>query len=473
MRKFGYFLRGRLFPCALLFALIAGGTVALAILLPRLLAPVAVLERAFSLAVGLYVAAGRDLAERKISKLVLLFLPWMGAILCLFFRTEDAELAKISDNRGHGTLLSRLSCLSRSAGGAVMSGAERVEYFPVGSEMEARFLKDLSAAKERVFLEAYIIARGEFWENILAVLTKKAAEGLDVRVIFDGFGCSVTLPKDYPSELARAGIRSAVFRPPKVGRGFSRRDHRKLFLIDGVAYTGGLNLADEYVGKKIRFGHWKDTAVRIEGGVAPFYERFLRTWYALCPRDSVLAPIESKQGGVPFLPLFDGTDGGIRLFARALFLLIAGAGERCYLFTPYLSLPRELLSALKYAALAGVDVKLMIPHIPDKKAVFFLTRTYADELVRCGVDVREYTPGFLHAKEIVADGKYTLVSSCNLDFRSLYLQAECGALVESEPLAREAERDFLACWQQGAPCKRRRAFVRALGRLCMLFAPLT
>ncbi len=460
MRKVKYFLRGRLFPCALLFALIVTGGVLLALWLPRLLAPVAVLERVLSFAVALYVVQSREIPAAKIAKLVLLFLPWTGAILCLVFRPSN------EDDRGHGTR----GC-ARGACGGQTSAARKTEYFPVGRAMYERLLSDLKGAEKHIFLEYYIIARGKFWGDVLDVLEERAAAGVDVRIIYDGFGCACTLPEGYPKELAGRGIRAAVYKPPRVGRGFSRRDHSKLAVIDDVAYVGGINIADEYIGEKLRFGHWKDSAIRIEGGISAFSERFLRTWYALRPSDGIPELPKSAQGDIPFSPLFDGD--GARDIPRLFLLLFARARERLYLFTPYLSLPRTLLDALAAAAGAGADVRIMIPHIPDKRAVFFLTRAYARLLLEKGVGVREYTPGFLHAKSAAVDGEYALVSSYNLDFRSLYVQAECGALVKDPALAEALERDFLAAWEQGTDVKKANAFVRAAGRIAMLFAPLT
>ena len=456
MRKFKYFLRGRLLPCALLFALIVVGWVLLALWLPRLLAPVAILERIFSLAVALYVVQSEELPEVKRSKLVLLFVPWTGAILCLVFRTP--KTAFLRANRGHAPLLSRHT-------------AKSVEYFSVGREMYERLLCDLKEAKHHIFLEYYIIARGKFWGDISELLVERAASGVDVRVIYDAFGCGCTLPDGYERELSSKGIRAAVYKPLRVGKGFSRRDHRKLAVIDCVAYLGGVNLSDEYIGETVRLGHWKDTAIRIEGGVEAFSEQFLRTWYALRPSDGFPKVPASEGGDLPFYPLFDGD--AARDFPHVLLLLIARAEERLYLFTPYLSLPDALIEALAAAAEAGTDVRIMIPHIPDKKSVFFLTRAYARLLAGRGIAVREYTPGFLHAKSAVADGKIAAVSSYNLDFRSFYVQAECGALVEDERLAAEIERDFLSAWEQGAPVKKTNAFLRLLGRIAMLFAPLT
>ena len=296
-----------------------------------------------------------------------------------------------------------------------------------------------------------------------------------MRVIFDDFGCGFSLPRRFAAELEARGIRAAVFRRVRFGRGFFERDHRKIAVIDGVAYTGGINLADEYIGKRIRFGHWKDTAVRMEGAGDAFCELFLRTWYALRPSErpkTAPPPPRGETRGIPYLALSD-TTAGTRLGAQLFPLLFDGAERSVHLFTPYLSLPAPLLSVLTCAARRGVDVRVMIPHIPDKKSAFFLTRAYARELGRRGVRVREYAAGFLHAKSAVIDGKIGFVGSYNLDFRSLFVQAECGALFEDGETASALERDFSSCWEQGLEVKKTNVFVRFLGRVCMIFAPLT
>lgn len=473
MRRIHYFLRGRLFPCAMLAALAVIGCIALAVWLPELLAPVALLERAFSFAVAIAVIASRELPERKIAKLVLLFVPWLGAALALFFLTAaPPPVAGTPPDKEN--LFSRVASLTKSATKVASAPFKSVKYCAVGEEMGRLLIADLKSAKVRIWLEYYILAQGAFLGDILALLQKKVADGVDIRLIFDDFGCSFTLPRTFAKTMNARGIKTAVFRRLRFGKGFSERDHRKIAVIDDICYTGGINLADEYIGKLIRFGHWKDSAVRIEGA-APFAELFLRTWCDLThekrpeiPELSTPSPHESS-----FYTAVSDTTAGTREGVQLFSLLFANAAKTLYLFTPYLSLPSSLLDILRCAAAAGTDVRVMIPHIPDKKAVFFVTRAYARELMRMGVKVREYTAGFLHAKSVVADGRYVFVGSYNLDFRSLFVQAECGAFFDHPPLAQTVERDFLTCWEQGTEIKRANAFVRFLGRACMLFAPLT
>ncbi len=444
------YLRGRL---AFLLALagVVSATVWLAIYLPRLLAPVAILERAFSLAAAGAVFVSDDFEENKLSKFCLLLLPWLGAAILLLPRGRKSAALPLRKSR-----------------------ARSVRYFSTGREMYESLLRDLSRAKERIYLEYYIIASGVFWNDVYAAIKERAACGVDVRLIYDDFGCLFTRRRAFVREAEAQGVKTARFRPLRVGKNAGKRDHRKIAVVDGAVYTGGINLADEYIGETIRFGHWKDTAVRAEGDVSDdFAELFLRTYCAI--RRDTMPALPRKHADMPpshcnCVAVSDGANGEERTGAVLLPFLVSRAREKIYLFTPYLAPDAALVSALAFAAKRGADVRLMIPHIPDKKWVFFLTRSYADSLASAGVQVREYGAGFLHAKCALFD-RTAFVSSYNLDFRSLYLQAECG-LVFGGGAAEDVERDFLSTWEQGVPLKTPSRAGRALGRLCRVFAPL-
>ncbi len=472
MRKPSLFFRGPLFP----FVLAAAGLfllgVYLSVRLPFLLKPIAAAERLFALFAVLTVAADGSPAEYKLPKAVLvLLLPWVGATLCFVFLFRGGESdfeATMSE-----PLPADFSSLPPSGGAFVRRGdvLKTAEYFPVGREMYLRLLGDLKGAKRSVWLEFYIIAEGVFFGDVLGILTEKAARGVDVRLIYDGFGCALTLPPSFEKDMRRRGIRTRCFRPLRpFARKAGRRDHRKIVVIDGeIGYTGGINLADEYIGEKIRFGHWKDSAIRVTGGAASSLARlFCRSWNA--EGDDPLSPPPPSGGNIPCAVISD-TDGGPRAGRQALLRLIAGAKRRLYLNTPYLAPDTAVFSALAGAALGGVDVRLMIPHIPDKKFPFLLTRSYARELERCGVQVMEYTDGFLHAKSVVADG-VAFVSSYNLDFRSLYLQSECGVAVKSPTLADKLAADFLAAWAGGTPLPAAGRAKEFFCRILRLTAPL-
>lgn len=451
-------LAGRLAPVALVLLPLLAAGVFLAVKLPAALAPIAAGERLLSFCAALFLLC-RAPSESRPYRLMLLLLPWLGAVLCFFLRGEEqappASCAPFED----GTLnaLSSLAC-----GGGLHAGyASSAEYLSSGKEMLSRLIPDLSAAQREILLDFYIVARGRFFDTVLQILEEKAKSGVQVKLIFDDFG-SAHLPRKFARTLRAKGIKAEVFRPlsPRALFRIDRRDHRKLVLIDGrIAYTGGINLSDEYLGEKIRFGHWKDCAVRLTGTV--------------CAQFSALYGGKTQNGaktGVPCVPFADGTDGR-RTGEELLFRLILAATCSLELCTPYLVPTERMLYALRCASRAGVRVRLMIPHIPDKRAVFLLTRHYARELERAGAEVREYTPGFLHAKCVLADGKYAAVGSYNLDRRSLLTQAECGVLVSGGEAAERLARDFEEIWAEGSPVQREKRGEKLLRILLMPFAP--
>ena len=445
MRKVRNFFTGRLFPTLLLLLLFAAAFAFFALRLPVALAPFAAAERLFSFGVGVWVANEDNLSENKTAKLLLLLLlPYTGAVLCLCMkkrRTGDAALP-------------------------IETTADSAEYFSEGADAFVRLLDDLKGSQTSIYLEFYIIAQGVLWQSVLAVLKEKAKAGVDVRVIYDDFGCALTMPRRYPKTLEKAGIRCRVFRPVRLSRRASLRDHRKIAVIDGyVAYTGGINLADEYAGKQIRFGHWKDAAVRVTGSAAKAFEGlFLQTFGS--------AAAQGAEGGkIPCTVFADRADESPRTGIGTVVSLVRGAKQRLWLFTPYLSPDGELLYALKAAARDGADVRIAVPHLPDKKSVFLLTRHYARKLEEFGVRVREYEAGFLHAKNIVSDGD-AAVSSYNLDFRSMRLQAECGVVVHDKTFADAVAADFEAVWDLSVPTPPATRRERFLVSFLKLFAPL-
>lgn len=472
MKTFRNFFRGKLFPCALIAALWIAGLVLLSLYLPRLLAPLAALERVVSLLTGISVVLSRDAPENKLSKLVLLLLlPWTGAVLCILWRKKYTALPPRppeSENGGLG-LFERAAALSSRFTGYGVVNAGEVRYFPTGKEAFRALLEDILAAKSFIWLEYYIVARGNLFNRLFFALSQKAEEGLDVRLLYDGFGCSLTLSKKDIRQLNAAGIKTQTARPltPAL-RTANRRNHRKIAVVDGeIAYTGGVNLADEYTGEKIRFGNWKDTAVRVTGKPAAVFTAILeKTIGAEAP------PYTAAEGKIPCAAIADeAVAHPLRAGAAAISALVSGAEKNAYLFTPYLAPDNTLMRELKRAAAAGVDVRVVIPHIPDKRIPFLLTRRFARELDEAGVRVMEYTDGFLHAKSVTADGKYALVSSYNLDFRSLSLQAECGLLVNDDGFAEEVERDFLQAWETGTPVPRERFFEKLVRMIAELFVP--
>ena len=323
-------------------------------------------------------------------------------------------------------------------------------YFSSGEEMFPHLLDDLRRAEKFIFLETFIIRPGKMWDAVEAILREKAAAGVDVRVIYDDMGCLTTVPSGFVIRLEQAHIRCIPFNPvvPLVSLVMNHRDHRKIVVIDGnVAYNGGTNFADEYINAEERFGYWKDAAIRLEGAaVWNFTVMFLNFWNAFRPMEEDYSPfrptVRAAADGV-VQPYADSPLDEERL-AESVYRDIIDQAERyVYIFTPYLAIGEDLLNSLKLAAKRGVDVRLVLPGIPDKKMVFRLSRSYYLPLLRAGVKVYEFTPGFVHSKCYVSDDRCAVVGSINMDYRSLYLHFECGTLLLGSSQVAAVRKDML------------------------------
>lgn len=300
-------------------------------------------------------------------------------------------------------------------------------------------------------MEFFIIEPGHMWDSILEILRQKAAQGVDVRVMYDDVGCIYTLPRNYDKTLRSMGIQAVRFNRflPMLNTYFNYRDHRKMCIIDGnVGYTGGINLADEYINEKERFGHWKDTGVKLVGsGVANMTALFLQLWD--------FSVREQTENLVDYLPTITApSDGYVQAFAdsplddynvsETVFMnIITGATKSVYITSPYLTLDNEMITALCTAAQSGVDVRIVTPGIPDKKYVYLVTQSYYAQLIAAGVRIYEYTPGFIHSKMIVADNDIAVVGTINMDFRSFYLHFECGTVFYRGSIVDKVRQDIL------------------------------
>ena len=336
------------------------------------------------------------------------------------------------------------------------------KYFRVGEEMFDSMCEELRHAQKFIFLEYFIIEEGIMWDTILDILREKAAAGLDVRVLYDDVGSICTLPKDYDRYLMSLGIHAVRFNRfiPTLNTYLNYRNHRKMMIIDGnVGYMGGINLADEYINAEQRFGYWKDAAIRLEGAaVWNFTVMFLNAWNAFRPQETdytAFAPtrLPAVQDGV-VQPYADSPLDEEPLAETVYLDILSQAQRYVYIYTPYLAVGEEMLDALKNAAKRGVDVRLILPGIPDKKLVFRLSRSYYLPLLRAGVRIYEFTPGFLHAKCYVSDDRVAVVGSINMDYRSLFLHFECGTLLfhnsQIAALRKDVERTLPQCREDPA-----------------------
>ena len=341
--------------------------------------------------------------------------------------------------------------LTRYAGYPVYREAD-TQYYCCGEEMYPQFLEDLKTAKSYIFLEYFIAEPGKMLDAIVEILAQKAKEGVDVRFMYDGIGCIQTLPNKYYRYLQEKGIKCACFQPfrPLMSIIQNNRDHRKITVIDGVTgYVSGLNLADEYVDRKERFGYWKDNALRLRGEATwSLTVFFLTMWDHQNPhsdfrlfRPRQLPPLETTGGIV--IPYADTPNADDTIGADLYLQMISKAKRYLYITTPYLAIDETITSALCIAARTGVDVRIMTPHIPDKKGVFAVTQSNYPVLLEAGARIFEFTPGFVHTKTMVADDLYASVGSCNLDYRSFYLQFENGVWLCGDPAVLSVRDDFL------------------------------
>ena len=405
--------------------------------------------------------------------MVILVMPIFGALLYVYTRSDlghrtlkalHAQLtAKNHDRLAQDeSAMQRLSAQNpdatalahymRRSGCFPVYGHTSVTYFSLGEDKWAAMLRELETAERFIFLEYFIVDEGLMWGKVLEILARKAKQGVDVRMLYDGMCEFSTLPHDYPERLRALGIRCHAFAPltPFLSTHYNYRDHRKILVIDGrVAFNGGVNLADEYINHIVRFGHWKDTAVMLKGdAVRSFTLMFLQMWN-LYDRDTVYEPFLSADAGVPddaqgfVIPYGDCPLDEDKLGERVYLQILNSARRYVHIMTPYLILDSEMENALCYAAERGVDVRIILPGIPDKQIPYALAKTYYPQLLEAGVQIYEYTPGFVHAKVFVSDDETAVVGTINLDYRSLYHHFECATYLYRAACIGEIEQDFL------------------------------
>lgn len=441
---------------------------------------------------------------------LILAFPVFGGLLYLVFSiqgsmklmepymTQIEEKTSIITNESKETLSSAVSdfpnqktqikYLSESAGFPICNNTE-TKFYPIGEDLYPDLIEALRSAEKYIFLEYFIIGEGKMWDTILTILEEKASSGVKVRVLYDDFGCIFLLPKNYPEILAQKGIECRAFnrfRPLLTGLQ-NNRDHRKICSVDGrIAFTGGINIADEYINEVEKYGKWKDSAVRLTGdGAWPLTAFFLKMWMLTAPDpQSADEDIEIyKPSRQEFVindgyvqPYCDSPLDSHHICEHIYMRLIHGAKKYLYICTPYLIVDDSLLNSLTLAAKSGVDVRIITPHKWDKKLVHITTQSYYYDLIKGGVRIFEYTPGFIHSKIFISDDEAASVGTVNLDFRSLYLHFECGTMLYGCKAIMEAKNDFLSTLDEcteirGSDCKKG-IFMRFLNSIMRLIAPL-
>ena len=417
--------------------------------------------------------------ESKVTWLIVTFVPVFGPLLYLMFgerRLSKKELKQLQElnsiafheNNGRQLHL-QLQETDKSAYGIINallhmdSNAEVYDhtdsqFFADGEEMWKQMLEDLKRAKKFIFLEYYIVKEGLMWDSMLEILEEKAAQGVEVKMLYDDIGCMVTLPGDYTVHLRSKGIDAHKFNKvvPRMTVAYNNRDHRKILVIDGqISYTGGINLADEYINQIERFGHWKDSGIRIDGPATQAFTRlFLMNWYInrgeISDFDQYHLENQTRSGSGLCIPYGSGpkpiykTKVGKIVYQN----LINQAEDFVYITTPYLIIDYDLTEDIKNAAMRGVDVRIVTPYVPDKKIIQLVTRGAYPDLLSAGVRIFEYTPGFIHSKQMIVDDRFAAVGTINLDYRSLVHHYENAVLLYKTESIADIHKDFENIFEQ-------------------------
>jgi len=472
MSKYGFSIAIILIELVLVFGII---------LYMSQIAPIIWVTLVFLISVATVIAiVNRSMSpESKVTWLIVTFVPVFGPLLYLMFgerRLSKKELKQLQElnsiafheNNGRQLHL-QLQETDKPAYGIINallhmdSNAEVYDqtdsqFFASGEEMWQQMLEDLKRAEKFIFLEYYIVEEGLMWDSILEILEEKAAQGVEVKMLYDDIGCMVTLPGDYTVYLRSKGIDAHKFNKviPRMTVAYNNRDHRKILVIDGqISYTGGINLADEYINHIERFGHWKDSGIRIDGPATQAFTRlFLMNWYINCGEisdfDQYHLKNQTRSGSGLCIPYGSGPKPIYQMKVGKIVYqnLINQAEDFVYITTPYLIIDYDLTEDIKNAAMRGVDVRIVTPYIPDKKLIQLVTRGAYPDLLSAGVRIFEYTPGFIHSKQMIVDDRFAAVGTINLDYRSLVHHYENAVLLYKTESIADIRKDFEGIFEQ-------------------------
>ena len=472
MSKYGFSIAIILIELVLVFGII---------LYMSQIAPIIWVTLVFLISVATVIAiVNRSMSpESKVTWLIVTFVPVFGPLLYLMFgerRLSKKELKQLQElnsiafheNNGRQLHLQLqetdkpaygiINALLHMESNAEVYDQTDSQFFASGEEMWQQMLEDLKRAEKFIFLEYYIVDEGLMWDSILEILEEKAAQGVEVKMLYDDIGCMVTLPGDYTVYLRSKGIDAHKFNKviPRMTVAYNNRDHRKILVIDGqISYTGGINLADEYINHIERFGHWKDSGIRIDGPATQAFTRlFLMNWYInrgeISDFDQYHLENQTRFGSGLCIPYGSGpkpiykTKVGKIVYQN----LINQAEDFVYITTPYLIIDYDLTEDIKNAAMRGVDVRIVTPHIPDKKLIQLVTRGAYPDLLSAGVRIFEYTPGFIHSKQMIVDDRFAAVGTINLDYRSLVHHYENAVLLYKTESIADIRKDFEGIFEQ-------------------------
>ena len=381
----------------------------------------------------------------------------------------------------------RLQDYLNNVTGCMTYGDTEFSYYPLGDYCYQVMLDELKKAKKFIFMEYFIYEKGVFWDNVLEVLKEKVSQGVDVRLMYDDMGSINTLPSKYYLILRQYGIKAVAFNPvrPRLNPRLNYRDHRKVCIVDGnTAISGGINIADEYINRAIKFGHWKDNAFMLKGsGVWSYTFMFLQLWLFSAPKEyaiedfSIYYPTEKWKGDGLVQSFGDSPLDNFYVAENAYIHLLNTAKKYVWISTPYLILDSAMINALKLAAQSGVDVRIITPAVPDKKIVYALTKSNYKQLIANGVRIFEYIPGFIHSKMFVSDDMRAIVGTTNMDFRSFFLHFESGSVFYGGSMVRSVKTDFSQTFElckevTMEDVKNRSWLMKLTGQVAKLVAPL-
>ncbi len=426
----------------------------------------------------IYLLCRHDTSQYKIPWILfIMFVPVLGICVYAFWgnnrirRKKQIEIKEIENNtnylfdgsfeidakiKSNDKLVYNMLQYIQNITSYPVCGNVSSKYYDVGEKLFEDLIKDIKSAKKYIFMEFFIIDKGKLSDEVFSILKQKVKEGVEVKIIYDSFGCLGKFKKKMREDLINAGVEVRVFNPLSVliNSYLNNRLHRKIIAIDGnISYTGGINLADEYANIKERFGHWKDVGIRFEGEVSwNFTLMFLRDLdfitkkgkidYDKYKNISIQNIEEDKQNGI-VVALSDGPNNRKNPIETIYMQIINTASNYVYITTPYFAISEPMLTSLLNASRSGVDVRVILPHIPDKKVVQMATRSYYEVLLSAGIKVYEYKPGFIHSKTFVSDDKIAVVGSANMDYRSMNLDYECISMIYKTGTEMDVKQDFI------------------------------
>ena len=423
------------------------------------------------------------IGERRLSKKEIQQLEKMDSMKFREDNSYDLRVELKQENKSAFGIVKSLLSMDHNAD--VYDGTAS-QYFPLGEEMFEAMLDDLRSAKKFIFLEFYIIDPGVMWNRILEILVDKVQQGVEVKLLYDDIGCMATLPGDYTKRLRKMGIDAHKFNKviPRMTVAYNNRDHRKILVVDGqVGYTGGINLADEYINHIVRFGHWKDGGVRLEGRAVKALTRlFLMNWYInrgeITDFDRYHFDSQRVEGKGLYIPYGSGPKPIYKeQVGKAVYQnIINQAIDYVYITTPYLIIDYDLTEDIKNSAMRGVDVRIVTPFIPDKKLIQIVTRGAYPDLLEAGVKIYEYTPGFIHSKNVISDDELAVVGTINFDYRSLVHHYENAVLMYQTETIVDIKQDFEDLFDVSKEISletlQNSWYQRLLKEIMQLFAPL-